>query len=408
MAQLEGVRIVDLSTFIAAPSCGRILANYGAEVIHVESPRGDDLRLVGPGYKYPLYEANKANPAFDVQNACKKGLCLNLKDPKGMEAFKKLLATADVFLTNNRVKALAKMGLDYETLHKEFPRLIHASILGYGEQGPLKDKPGFDYTSYFSRGGISFSMMEKGTKPAVPISGFGDNYAGIALASGILAALYNQKCTGQGERVTVCLYDAAIYGLGWMMGGIEYGNTLPATRKHTNSSVCTTYETSDKRWVQLAMIQYDKQLPAFAELTQCPQLLTDERFNLYKNMLGHIEEMVEILEPIFAEHDLAYWVEKLTAADIPFEIVQTLEEVANDEQAWANDYIYTKPQPDGKKVFYVRTPVFFTERPALKDEEGRGRGPWLGEDSAAILAELGYSADEIAAMMAAGVAVETK
>lgn len=408
MAQLEGIKVVDLSAFIAAPSCGRILANFGAEVIHVEPPRGDDLRTAARSYGYPYPGEDGIDSAFDVQNACKKGLCLDLKKPEAMEAFMKLLETADVFLTNNRVKALKKMGLDYETLHAKFPRLIHAGILGYGEEGPLKDKPGFDYTSYFSRGGISASIMEKGTKPAVPISGFGDNYAGIALATGILAALHHQQKTGEGERVTVCLYDCAIYGLGWMLGGIEYGSTLPASRKHTNSATGTTYMTKDGRWLQLAMLQYEKSLPAFVNATGADFILADERFNTYKGMLDHIEELVDALEPVFAQKDLQEWSRLLDEADIPYEIVQTMEEVANDEQAWANDYIFKKKQPDGKYVYYVRTPIFFTERPSVKDEEGRGRGPLLGEDSAEILKELGYSDTQIDEMKAAGIVIENR
>ena len=146
MGQLDGVKIVDLSTYIAAPSCGRILASYGADVIKVESPKGDDLRKAQVSYGYPA-ETDEYSWGMDVQNANKKGLCLNLRTPEGIEAMYKLLETADVFLTNNRVQALVKMGLDWDTLHAKFPRLIHASILGYGENGPLKDKPGFDYTS---------------------------------------------------------------------------------------------------------------------------------------------------------------------------------------------------------------------------------------------------------------------
>ena len=139
MGQLDGVKVVELSTFIAAPSCARILASYGADVIKVEAPRGDDLRQVALSYYYPQPDAEGHNAGFDVQNFNKKGLAINLKDPKGMEAFLKLLETADVFVTNNRVKSLVKMGLDYDTLHAKFPRLIHASILGYGEEGPIKD-----------------------------------------------------------------------------------------------------------------------------------------------------------------------------------------------------------------------------------------------------------------------------
>ena len=408
MGQLDGVKVVELSTFIAAPSCARILASYGADVIKVEAPRGDDLRQVALSYYYPHPDAEGNNAGFDVQNFNKKGLAINLKDPKGMEAFLKLLETADVFVTNNRVKSLVKMGLDYDTLHAKFPRLIHASILGYGEEGPLKDKPGFDYTAYFARGGIANSLMEKGTSPCNAASGFGDNYAGIALSSGICAALYKQAKTGKGERVTVGLFDTAIYGLNWLIGATEYGSEMPTTRKHTNSAVCTTYQTKDGRWVQFAVIQYEKSLQKLSEALELPIMLEDARFNTYEAMLQHIEELVAIIEPAFAKKTLAEWIDILTAADLPFEIVQTMEEITKDEQAWANDYIFKKTQGDGKDVYYIRTPIVFTEDPMVKEESGRGRAPRLGEDSSEILKSIGYDDAEVADFLANGVIVENK
>lgn len=407
MGQLDGVKVVELATFIAAPSCARILASYGAEVIKVESPKGDDLRAAARSYFYPPADEN-GDSGMDVQNFNKKGLAINLKDPKGMEAFLKLLETADVFVTNNRVKSLVKMGLDYDTLHKKFPRLIHASVLGYGEAGPLKDKPGFDYTAYFARGGIANSLMEKGTAPSNAASGFGDNYVGIALSSGICAALYRQAKTGQGERVTVSLFDTAIYGLNWLIGGIEYGSELPMTRKHTNSAVCTTYQTKDGRWIQLAVIQYEKSLEVLAKALDMEYILQDERFNNYAGMLQHIEELVAEIEVAFAKKNLDEWVDILTKADLPFEIVQTTEEIVKDPQAWENDYIFKKTQKDGKNIYYIRTPIIFTEQPAVKEESGRGRCPKLGEDSSEILKGIGYDDATIADFKANGVIVETK
>lgn len=188
---------------------------------------------------------------------------------------------------------------------------------------------------------------------------------------------------------------------------MEYGSILPTSRKQTNSATATTYKTKDGRWLQLAMLQYDTQLPRFVKVSGADFLLDDPRFNTYEAMLQNIPVMVEALEPVFAQFTLNEWVDKLTEADIPFEIVQTMEEVATDDQNWANDYIYKKTTPDGKNVYYARTPVFFTERPAIKDEEGRiGRCPYLGEDSVKILEEIGYSSNEIADMERDGVIIQ--
>ena len=133
-----------------------------------------------------------------------------------------------------------------------------------------------------------------------------------------------------------------------------------------------------------------KSIETLANALEIPEILQDERFNQYENMLQHIEELVDVIEVAFAKKTLAEWQDILTKADVPFETVQTMEEIANDEQAWANDYIFKKQGPGGKDVFYVRTPIVFTEQPAVKEESGRGRSPKLGEDSVEILKDLGY------------------
>lgn len=404
MGHLTGVKVVDLSTYIAAPSCARILASYGADVIKVEGLGGDDLRKAQVSYNWPA-EDGENSLGMDMQNACKRGIAIDLKSEGGKKAMLDLLATADVFVTNTRVKALKKLGLDYETLHAMFPRLIHASILGYGEFGPLKDKPGFDYTAYFSRGGIANCLMEKGTSPAVPVSGFGDDYAGIALSSGICAALFSQAKTGKGERVTVSLLDSAIYGLNWIAGGIENGSELPATRKKTNNPLCTTFMTKDGRWIQLALIQYGPWFPKFCALLG-KDFMQDERFNTYANMLAHNTELVNEIEPLFALKTKDEWEALLTEADLPFEIVQTMEEVVHDPQNWANDSIFKK-EYNGKNFYYIRTPIKLTEQPMLKEEEGvHGRCPKLGEDIYAVLGEIGYSEADITALLESGAAVK--
>ena len=153
------------------------------------------------------------------------------------------------------------------------------------------------------------------------------------------------------------------------------------------------------------MLDYS-QLPRLAKALEADFLLTDERFNNYDGMLANIEVMVQALEPVFAARTLEEWTPRLVEADIPFEVVQTALEVVSDEQAWANDYIFKKQQRDGKNLYYIRTPIFFTERPSLKEESGRGRAPMMGEDTREILGGLGYSNEEIDAMKASGAVIE--
>ena len=161
---LKGVKVVELATFVAAPSCTKLMADWGADVIKVEALFGDAIRGMGGTFNAPM--TDEENPMYELENGNKLGIAIDIKDEKGMEILFRLLENADVFVTNIREQSLAKSGLSYNQLKERFPKLIHAHILGYGEDGPLKDKPGFDYTAYFARGGVSMSLMEKGTSPA--------------------------------------------------------------------------------------------------------------------------------------------------------------------------------------------------------------------------------------------------
>lgn len=156
----------------------------GATVIKIESPKGDPMRFMGKLVSMPI-DDERENPAYDQQNSGKKGIVLNLKSEKGREVMHRLLEKADVFITNNRQDALKRMGLSYEQLSGRYPSLVYGQVSGYGETGPDKDKPGYDFTAYYARGGISGTLYEKGTSPLLTVAGFGDTQVGLCLASGV-------------------------------------------------------------------------------------------------------------------------------------------------------------------------------------------------------------------------------
>ena len=209
---LEGIRVIEYANFVAGPISGRVLADWGAEVIKIEPAFGDMTRAVGMQWNFPTGEDEC--PLFEMENSGKKGIVVDTGTPEGVEIIFKLLESADIFLTNTREKALVKSGLDYESVHKRLPHVIYAHLLGYGEKGPAKDNPAFDYTAYFARGGVAASLMEKDTSPCNSAAALGDHYAGMNLTAGILAALYNKGQTGEGEKVTVSLFHTAVFGLG--------------------------------------------------------------------------------------------------------------------------------------------------------------------------------------------------
>ena len=239
MKPLEGIRVVELSTMLAASMTGRILAEWGADIIKVETLNGDAWRKQAGTTMSP--RTKDANPNFDMQNLNKRFVSLNLRDPEGKQVMMKLLERADVLVTNYRIQALEGMGLSYEQLKDQFPRLIHAHVLGYGDKGPDKDRPGYDYTAFFSRSGLMADLPPAGAGPLVPIGGVGDHSVAVALAGGIGAALYRREKTGQGDRVDVSLYQiGAFIGSTGILNGFN-GRKLPRDRYDCGHAGSNTY-----------------------------------------------------------------------------------------------------------------------------------------------------------------------
>lgn len=389
---LKGVKVVEFATFVAAPSCAKMLADWGAEVIKVEPISGEGQRTVGLAYSSPA--ADDENPWFENENFNKKSICVNIKSPEGKKVMHKLLSQADVFVTNVRVGALKKLGLSYEQLKEQYPGLVFSQILGYGEKGPLKDKPGFDYTAYFARGGVMASLMEKDTSPLNGAAGFGDHYSGIALAAGTCAALVKKARTGKGEKVTVSLFHMGIYGLGCMILSDQYGNKMPMTRLKPNSPVCNSYQCKDGRWIQLALIQYDQWIGRFFKAINREELMNDDRYNTRAGMLKNVEEMVGIVSEAMLQKTLDEWEDTLLEYDVPFERVQRCEDIVKDEQAWANDYLVKKIYDSGNEGVLVNTPVKFGEMGMREMTPA----PRITENTDEILTVIGYSKEEIETM----------
>ncbi len=389
---LKGVKVVELATFVAAPSCTKLLADWGADVIKVEALFGDAIRGMGGTFNAPM--TDEENPMYELENGNKQGIAIDIKEEKGMEVLFKLLENADVFVTNIREQSLAKSGLSYHQLKERFPKLIHAHILGYGEEGPLKDKPGFDYTAYFARGGVSASLMEKGTSPANTAAGFGDHYAGMGLAAGVLAALYRQAKTGEGERVTLSLYHAALFGMGLMITTAQYGNEMPLSRRQPNNPLMTTYQCKDGKWIQLALIQYNKWFPKFCKVIDREDLIGETKYNTITAVVDCVEELVSLVEKAMLTKNLDEWSVLLEEADLPFEKLQSLDDILECEQAWENKYLFKTKYSNGNEGILVDSPVRF-QKMGIKEYQP---APKLGEHSEEILASVGYTKEEIEAL----------
>ena len=256
MKPFEGIKVVDLTSYLAAHTTGRVLAEWGADVVKVESFGGDPARRQAGVFNMPM--SDDENLAFDFANFGKKFMTLNLKSDTGLEVMLKLLAEADVFLTSNRTKSLVKMGLDYDTLHEKFPKLVYAQVTGYGDKGPEKDAAGFDVTCYMARGGVFGTTVNRGDAPLIPTNGLGDFSVSIFMAAGIAAALYNRTRTGEGDRVSVPLQHAGLYTLSTGIISAQYGNEYPKNRREVPNPFNNMYCCSDGKWVCACLPEYDR------------------------------------------------------------------------------------------------------------------------------------------------------
>ena len=398
---LEGVKVLELATFVAVPACARYLADLGAEVIKIEALQGDPLRYTFVNEGRPGTELEQTS--YDVDNAGKKCIALNTKSEAGRKVLDELLEQADIFVTNWRQPALERAGLDYETLKVRFPKLVYGLVSGYGEKGPDKDLPGFDFTAFFARGGVLGTLYDKDSMPLTPIAGFGDHQVSMNLASGLLAALYNVQKGGNGERVVVSLLHSALWDIALYLQSAQYGDPstkFPISRKMVANPLNMAHRTKDGRWLQIAVPRYDFHYPKFVPLIGRADLIDDPRYYPQANLQANLEEFYQILADAFAQKDLAEWKQILTEGDIPFAVAQTWDEVLVDEQAWASDCLYAMDYPTGNTRTMVRTPVIFTEAglpPYV-------RGPYLGEHTKEILSGLGYTAEQVDALLADGVA----
>jgi cinnamoyl-CoA:phenyllactate CoA-transferase len=391
---LEGIKVIELATFIAVPAAGRILADWGAEVIKIESPKGDNLRFTAPTEGRPLDDYE--NTTFDLENANKRGIALNTKTEAGKKILFQLLETADVFLTNLRPEALKRAGLDYETLKTSFPKLVYGNATGYGEVGPDRDLPGFDFTAFFARGGFLGTLYQKGTVPMNVIPGLGDHQCALALAAGVLAALYQAKVTGLGEKVSTNLLHTAIYMQGIMIQAAQYpelGQVYPIDRRTTVSPFIIAYKTKDDRFIQLCMPVYDDYYNTFVKCIGRNDLVDDPRYCKLRVMAEAKTscELYDIIWEAIAQKTVEEWIGILTKNDIPFSPAQTWEEILVDEQAWAINTFYRMKYDNGHELSLVRPPIDMVENglpPYV-------RSPFFGEHGPEILAGLGYSDTQI-------------
>ncbi len=394
---LEGIRVLDLTTFVAAPVCARLLADLGAEVIKIEPPKGDAWRIAAKNFN-PSRFSDEMNPIFDICNTGKKLISINLKTEEGMAAFHKLLENTDVFVTNNRPEALKRLGIYYDDLKEKYPRLIYAMVLGYGEKGPDANTPAFGVTAFWARSGFlrDMALTDGEYQPLMPPSGAGDTITGTTLAMEVCAAIINRNRTGKGDFVRSCLYQNGLFIFGTMNMATQQpgGKVYPRSRNAGGSAgaVAGTYCCADNEWVFLASGGDPAYLPRIYNMVGLPEMLEWDDSRLV--------ELLEAFKAEFKKKSQAEWLALAKEFDVPMVPVNHFNEAVMEEQAIVNNFVEKVEYPHGDSIMMPTTPFIMDslEKEPVKPTHTAG---W---DTEEVLLSLGYTPEQVAAMIAAGAA----
>jgi crotonobetainyl-CoA:carnitine CoA-transferase CaiB-like acyl-CoA transferase len=397
---LQGLKVVDFSAYIAGPGAASILCDWGAEVIKVERPGGDSMRHTFADVSAEL----SGNPVFELDNRGKRGIVLDIGKPEGREALAKLAAEADVFLTNVRPASLKRVGLDDETLRAANPRLVYAVITGYGLEGPDAHKPGFDVTAFWARAGVANMIAPKGSEPFMLRTGVGDHMTSLATVSAILAALYERERTGKGRLVQTSLLATGVYAVSSDLAvQMKFGRLASLRPRSTPPNpMSNLFKSADGQWfVHNPRVGGASQWPTFCTAAGREDLIDDPRAATGRARRENGAELTVELDKGFAALPFAEIARRMDEADLPWAPVQTPAQVVADPQVMAAGAIIEVDDGEGGTFQSPASPARFPGADAMV----RPRAPRLGEHTRQVLAELGYDAAKIDAMLEAGAAV---
>lgn len=395
---LEGIKVIDMGHFVAVPSAGAVLADWGAEVLKVEPLSGEPQR----GVMSLLFKRNGSavNWRFVVHNRNKKSLALDLKKAPGRDILYSLIQRSDVFMSNYELGALQRLKVDYTTLSQLNPRLVYAFLTGYGTAGPDRDQRGFDLAAAWARTGMQYLLGESVGPPPQQRGGVLDRTVGFQMVAGILAALLHREKTGKGQELELSLYHSGVWTLAADLQ-VALGG-LPLTihdRTQAPNPLVNTYRTKDDRWLQLAMNQADLSWHDFCQAIERPELENDPRFSNIETRTEHRQELIGILDEVFAAKTIEEWEKKLKESNSIYARVQTPDEVLADPQALANNFFAEIEYPAVGQTKIVTTPVKFHQNPASV----RTPAPEVGQHTEEVLLDLGYSWDDISRLKEQGV-----
>lgn len=398
---LSGIKVVELADYVSAPVCARFLADMGAEVIKIERHTGNAWRENGKvscSWKFN----DEVNPGFDVHNNGKRHIVLNVKTEDGMRVLHQLLESADVFVTNLRVQALQRLGLDYPSLKDKYPRLIYAIGLGYGEKGPDANNPAFDHTAFWARTGFLLDMapLTDDYHPVFPPSAMGDNFTGMTLTAEVCSALFNRTKTGKGDYVRSALYHNGIFAMSAMQIATQGddGSVFPRTRA-THGVAYGDFQCKDGQYLYIAAGYAEKLVKKMFSVIGREDLASNPKFSTPEARTENADEMYEIMKKAVKQHTCDEWLAYGKEADIPMVRMQHFRDVSEDEQALANGYVQEVTYPSGVTYKVASSPIEMDSVGELHTAPTKA----IGADTEAVLKEYGYTDQQLAKMRSEGV-----
>jgi crotonobetainyl-CoA:carnitine CoA-transferase CaiB-like acyl-CoA transferase len=377
---LAGLRVIELALWVAGPAAAGLCADWGADVIKVEPPAGDPQRDI---FGALGVRAQADVPPFEVDNRGKRSVVVDVAGERGRAQLDGLLETADVFVTNLRPAALARLGLGHEEVLARHPRLVYASVTGYGLEGPDADRPGYDIGAFYARSGVAHTLVPDGEYPPALRSGFGDHFTGVTLVAGITARLLERERTGRGGFVTTSLLRTGMYGLAWDISlQLRFGKrerTRPRDENGVPLVLC--YRAGDGRGFWLVCLEGDRHWPKLLTALDRHDLADDDRFATAAQRRRNAAALIATLDAEFAGVDLDVLARRFDDHDVWWAPINSIAEVVVDPQARAAGAFVTVDGARGAAPFEaVNGPVDFagyTVRP--------GPVPALGEHTDEVL-----------------------
>ena len=395
---LEGIKIIEMATYIAAPSAGGIMADWGADVIKIEPLSGCPMRKF---YASAMTDDYPDNPVSALDNRGKRAIAVNTGTNEGREIVRKLVEDADVFLTNVRPGQLKQQGLDFDTLSKINPKLVYASVTGFGLHGEEADKPGFDTAAFNAKSGFGWIMTPKGAAPAPLRTAAGDHITGIATASGILAALLKARDTGKGTLVESSLIRSAAYTVGCDYGTwLRYGRIARSRpRDEAIVAINNFYMTKDEYWLFINGRPNEPDWPDVARAIGREDLLEDERFGSLRDRRRNGVDLIAIMDQAFAKKTLAEWTPILDEAGLIWSPVQTFEQAFEDPQMHAAGVYVDMPKADGTSYKNIASPIRFGD----ESTDPKGPLPEIGQHTMDVLEQFGIDEETCEKYLEAGI-----